>query len=276
MPSSKLSSLLLLTVLFLHSFFVPSTSMMRSHFTTVAGKTILPKLSQLNSPQYHLVLASGSPRRKELLGLMGLKHFEVLVSDFAEDLDKKAFPNPADYCLLTAQKKVEAVIASASQLASAPPNTVVIGADTIVVVDGVVLEKPADDQQAKMMMMMLSGNTHMVHTAVTLYTNALSPGRIQHYASFIETTSVTFADLTEEDMVAYIASGEGRDKAGGYGIQGLGGQLVRGISGCYFNVMGLPVHALSGRLAALLREAEDKASETERERDEGKAGRGEL
>ncbi|RYH28982.1 septum formation protein Maf [archaeon] len=227
-----------------------------SHFTTVAGKTILPKLGALNS-QFNIILASGSPRRRELVGLMGLQHFQVLVSDFAEDLDKKAFANPVDYCLLTAQKKVESVIAN--QLASAPPNTIVIGADTIVVIDGIVLEKPADDQNAKMMMMMLSGHTHLVHTAVTLYTNALSPGRIQHHASFIETTDVTFADLKEEDMIAYIASGEGRDKAGGYGIQGLGGQLVQRICGCYFNVMGLPIHALSSKLADLVHEAEDQA-----------------
>jgi septum formation protein len=239
------------------SLLLSVSAMLRLH-SSLPGKTVLSKLSFLNQ-QCDLILASGSPRRKELLSLMGIQNFRILVSDFAEDLDKKLFATASDYCLQTSRKKVENVIASLGS--SVAKNTIVIGADTIVVVDDIVLEKPADDNDAKRMLLMLNGNTHLVHTAVTIYSNALSGNAVEHYASFVETSQVTFAPLSENDIIAYIATGEGRDKAGSYGIQGLGGQMVQSIQGCYFNIMGLPVHSLSCKLADLIHDIEKKDTE---------------
>lgn len=204
--------------------------------------------------QFNVILASGSPRRKDLLHLMGIASFKVTVSDFAENLDKSSFPSAAAYCQETSRRKVESVVASIGEV---PRNTVVIGADTIVVVDNKVLEKPSDDDDAKRMLTMLSGRSHVVHTAVSLYSNALRPAALQHFDSFVETSSVTFSPLSDDDIAAYIATGEGRDKAGAYGIQGLGGQMVAGLSGCYFNIMGLPLNALSCKLAGLVSAAAD-------------------
>eukprot|EP01039_Chlorochromonas_danica_P005222 gene5222-5753_t len=259
----KVEVVLFLSVVLLASFF--AFGMRRAHQGIRHGSTLLPRLNQLNS-QFHVILASGSPRRKELLNLMGIQNFNICVSDFAEDLDKTSFPSPAAYCQETSRRKVENVIAE--KLQNVSKNTIVIGADTIVVIDGMVLEKPVDDLDAKKMLLMLSGNTHEVHTSVTLYSNALpsSPGhdqpqKLQLFASFVETSKVTFSPLTEADLTAYIASGEGRDKAGSYGIQGLGGQMVESIEGCYFNIMGLPINSLSKHLSELLAAVESNEQE---------------
>ena len=217
------------------------------------GNTILSYIQQLGN--YRIILASGSPRRKELLNLMGIQKFEVIVSNFSENLDMSSFLRPQDYCMATAKEKVKAVAASLTQ--STP--TIVIGADTIVEVDGSILEKPADDTEAKRMMLLLSGKPHHVHTSVVIYSNIATTctamQEITESTSFVETSEVKFIDLAEADIIAYIASGEGRDKAGGYGIQGLGGQMVKSINGCYFNVMGLPINKLSEALAALYKTA---------------------
>lgn len=226
--------------------------MMRRHVSS--SRTILSKLGALNA-SFNVVLASASPRRKELLQVMGINTFSCVPSGFAETLDKSSFATAADYCMKTSEMKVEDVIAT-HFASSCAKNTVIIGADTVVVIDDLVLEKPKDDGDAKRMMLLLSGRTHQVHTAVTVYTNALSEDcSVRQFASFVETTSVTFASLGEDDITAYIASGEGADKAGGYGVQGLGSNLVKSLTGCYFNVMGLPIHALSSTLSDLVHQA---------------------
>lgn len=226
--------------------------------TQRSSSTVLPLLSKLNS-SFKIVLASGSPRRKELLSLVGLPNFTVLTSNFAEDFEKADFPTPQQYCLATANKKVEQVALSLGNL---PDKTLVIGADTIVEIDGMVLEKPEHDSDSRRMLSLLSNRDHYVHTAVVAYSNSWElSGQLQNTLlemkpmfSFVETTRVTFAELTEEDISAYIELGEGKDKAGSYGIQGVGGQFVKSITGCYFNVMGLPVHALSSKLASTFSE----------------------
>ena len=220
----------------------------------MATKSVLPYLSKLHN-ECRVILASGSPRRKELLQLMGIKEFTVLVSNFPENLDIKLY-SPQEYCLHTAQHKIEDVIKQ--YLSDCKEKTIVIGADTIVEIDGHVLEKPKDEQDAKRMISMLSGRQHFVHTSVTIYSNfpRYSPSltNIVHNISFTETTKVNFSALTEADIDAYVVTKEGMDKAGSYGIQGYGGQLVSGVEGCYFNVMGLPVHTLSCNLAKILAE----------------------
>eukprot|EP00981_Chlorochromonas_danica_P015740 scaffold14367_cov250-Ochromonas_danica.AAC.36 len=196
----KVEVVLFLSVVLLASFF--AFGMRRAHQGIRHGSTLLPRLNQLNS-QFHVILASGSPRRKELLNLMGIQNFNICVSDFAEDLDKTSFPSPAAYCQETSRRKVENVIAE--KLQNVSKNTIVIGADTIVVIDGMVLEKPVDDLDAKKMLLMLSGNTHEVHTSVTLYSNALpsSPGhdqpqKLQLFASFVETSKLRRSITTAE------------------------------------------------------------------------------
>jgi septum formation protein len=220
--------------------------------------TVLPHIGRLNGADLQVILASGSPRRKELISLMGITKFEVRVSSFAENLDKSLFSSPQEYCRATAIEKGNDVC---KVLGLLPENTILVGADTIVSIDGSVLEKPTDDADSKRMISTLSGRQHDVHTAVVIYSNFHTTTEknvarpLSLYKSFVVTSGVQFAQLTELDIDAYVASGEGKDKAGSYGIQGLGGQMVESINGCYFNVMGLPIHALSKSLAELLQGA---------------------
>mmetsp|Transcript_290 Transcript_290/g.822 ORF Transcript_290/g.822 Transcript_290/m.822 type:complete len:202 (+) Transcript_290:321-926(+) len=189
-----------------------------------------------------VVLASGSPRRRELLQhvLPDGINFVVQPSSFAEDLPKG--DDPAEYCAQTAFRKGEDVaklIGDEAQL--------IISADTVVVADGNVLEKPRDAAHATEMLRTLSGATHRVVTGCALFRG----GRRK---SFYETTEVTFSELSDETIAAYVASGEPYDKAGGYGIQGSAGAFVSGISGCYHNVVGLPMNRLAREIAAFLDE----------------------
>lgn len=227
---------------------------MSSAFST-KPLTVLPRLHRIQK-EYKVILASGSPRRKELLEVMGIKNYEVVVSDFPENLDIKSFPHPADYCLQTAIKKVEKVAQALESRSS--ENLLIIGADTIVCLEDQVLEKPKDSVHSKQMVSMLSGKVHSVHTAVVLFSNVYAEDstnrRILLRESFVETTKVQFANLSMEDIEAYVETNEGLDKAGSYGIQGFGGQLVEGINGCYFNVMGLPIHRLSSYLSKFIEE----------------------
>ena len=178
-----------------------------------------------------IVLASASPRRRELLQTAGVE-FTVCVSDAEERIPPGTSPHEA--VMLLAKQKALAV-------AKDRPNDLVIGADTVVVYDGAILGKPADEADAARMLRMLSGRTHTVYTGVCL----VSAGSAE---TFFEQTQVTFYPLTDDEIAAYIATGEPMDKAGAYGIQGRGCTLVRGICGDYFNVVGLPVAALCRRL----------------------------
>jgi len=179
-----------------------------------------------------LVLASASPRRAELLRDAGFQ-FIVHPPDVDESLISDETPQA--YVVRLAATKLESARRSHR-------DAIVIAADTAVVVDGVVLGKPDDDRQAAEMLRRLSGRTHEVLTGVAVEGPA---GRTAGIAS----TVVHFTHLTEEDLAWYVASGEPRDKAGGYGIQGLASRFVDRIEGSYTNVVGLPV-ALTVRLIA--------------------------
>ncbi len=178
-----------------------------------------------------IILASGSPRRRELLTQIGLS-FRVVVSDADEDVDK-ALP-PAEQVALISQRKAEAV-------ARLCPDALVIAADTIVALDGAVMGKPHSEAEAVEMLSRLSGKTHEVYTGFTLR-------RGEETLTQTERTPVTFRALSPREIAAYVASGEPMDKAGAYGIQGLGALLVQGIRGDYFNVMGLPLCKLGQAL----------------------------
>ena len=184
----------------------------------------------------HFILASQSPRRRELLGQIGVKNFTILVPEADESYDPSLTPQEivASIC----RKKAEAARALA-----ADDDAIIITADTMVFLDGLRLGKPADEADAARMLRSLSGRTHEVCTGVSI----VQGDKILTEA---ETTAVTFRDLTDAEIAAYIASGDPMDKAGSYGIQGKPALFVSGIRGDYFNVMGLPLH----RLGQMLRE----------------------
>ncbi|KAG5186998.1 inosine triphosphate pyrophosphatase-like protein [Tribonema minus] len=198
-----------------------------------------------------VVLASKSPRRKEIFGLMGLdERLEVIVSEFEEDLRKADFPQPGDYAAATAKFKAAEVAAKVLPARSDNRPTIVVGSDTIVELDGTILEKPDDAQHAFRMLKSLSGRRHLVHSGVAVFTGAC--GSAQPAACWYDTTSVEFLAMSDDEIWAYVESGEPMDKAGAYGIQGLGGQFVKGVEGCYFNVMGFPMSKFGTCLAKLI------------------------
>ncbi len=172
------------------------------------------------------ILASASPRRKELLTLAGVD-FDICVKEVDESVPEGTAPEQA--AVMTAKKKALAVAADY-------PEALVIGADTIVVIGGKILGKPHSEAHAKEMLRTLSGNEHKVITGVCLAKN----GRVY---TFEKTSFVRFYPLSDEEIDAYVASKEPMDKAGAYGIQGKGCLLVESISGDYFNIVGLPVAA---------------------------------
>ncbi|OAE21697.1 hypothetical protein AXG93_1275s1080 [Marchantia polymorpha subsp. ruderalis] len=182
----------------------------------------------------YIVLASASPRRAELIQGLGLKA-AILPSTFAENLDISSFPCPGDYAVATAKEKALEV---SKKVQNGILADLVIGADTVVELDGSVLEKPADVKDAFRMLSSLSDPVS---------------GRQPLVRAFWEETQVEFAKLENEAISAYIDSGEPMDKAGGYGIQGIGGSFVKGIQGCYFNVMGFPVHRFSEEVDSLIK-----------------------
>jgi septum formation protein len=182
----------------------------------------------------NLVLASGSPRRRELLALAGLA-FEVCPPKVLEAVDPAL--SPSELARALAAQKARAV-------ALARPGACVLGADTLVALNGQILGKPPDEARAAATLRLLSGKTHSVHTGVCL----LWGGQTR---CFSQETRVTFYPLTEEEIAAYVATGEPMDKAGAYGIQGRGGLLVKKIAGDYWNVVGLPLAAVARALRAL-------------------------
>ncbi|ELY4522913.1 TPA: septum formation inhibitor Maf [Cronobacter turicensis] len=172
-----------------------------------------------------LYLASGSPRRQELLGMLGVT-FERLVPGVEEQ--RAPLEAPQDYVTRLARDKARAGVALAAR------DLPVLGADTIVVLNDDVLEKPRDAAHAAEMLRRLSGQTHEVMTAIALADK-------QRVRERLVMTRVTFRALTAQDIAAYVESGEPMDKAGAYGIQGLGGCFVRRIEGSYHAVVGLPL-----------------------------------
>lgn len=173
-----------------------------------------------------LILASGSPRRRELLAQLGYQ-FDILVPNVEEA--QQSDETARQYVERLSRDKAQAGLAMAQQ------DAVVIGSDTIVVQDGLVLEKPSDFADARRMLLHLQANRHQVMTAVTVATS-------QHYHSVVVTTDVWFKALSEEEIEQYWQSGEPCDKAGSYGIQGLGGRFVTRLEGSYYAVVGLPLY----------------------------------
>ena len=181
-----------------------------------------------------LILASKSPRRRDLVRLLG-HEVECTVSTVEESRIEGESPN--DHVTRLSLLK-------ARDVGSRLDEGIVIGSDTIVVVDGDVLEKPADEEEAVAMLLRLAGRPHRVFTGFALY-NALTGAYVTGY----ETTRVTMRRFDRDLAERYVATGEPMDKAGAYGIQGYGAVLIEGISGCYFTVMGLPMERLMAALA---------------------------
>ena len=202
-----------------------------------------------------LVLASASPRRRDLLGWLGAE-FTAIATD-GEEQDHPAPPSIlaalpdcpvplATHPTLLAWRKVDAACADA-------PNSVIIGADTIVVLGGDVLGKPRDPEHARAMLRRLSGRTHTVYTGLAVMRPGVgiesqassSLSSLQPLAASLQldlvASDVTIADLSEAEIADYVATGEPMDKAGAYGIQGLGGRLVHAVFGSYTCVVGLPL-----------------------------------
>ena len=182
-----------------------------------------------------IVLASQSPRRRELLERLGLP-FRTLVPDIDERMDRPL--PPAELVAVISAEKARAAQALAG------PEAIVIAADTVVALDGAVLGKPAGEADAARMLSALAGRTHHVYTGLTVL-------RGERVRTVSEETAVTFRPLTEQEIAAYVRTGEPLDKAGAYGIQGYGALLVEGIRGDYYNVMGLPVCRLGLLLGEL-------------------------
>ncbi|KAM4608586.1 putative bifunctional dTTP/UTP pyrophosphatase/methyltransferase protein isoform 2-T2 [Polymixia lowei] len=189
-----------------------------------------------------VVLASASPRRLEILTNVGLR-FEVVPSWFKETLDKRCFKAPYEYAVETAKQKALEV-AKRMPFKHLKTPDMVIGADTIVSVDGLILEKPVDKDDAYRMLSKLSGKEHSVFTGVAIVLCQKKENEEIDYQmiDFYEETKVKFADLSEDMLWEYINSGEPMDKAGGYGIQALGGMLVEYVHGDFLNVVGFPLN----------------------------------
>jgi septum formation protein len=179
----------------------------------------------MTSPR--VILASQSPRRRELLTLVGIPHTVQ-----PADIDESYLPGeePAAHAQRLAREK--AMVAAAGD-----PDAVVIGSDTIVVVDGDVLGKPRDEAHAAQMLTRLSGRSHVVMTGIAVRWRG-------EERSAVEMVGVTFHALTVQDIQAYIATREPMDKAGAYGIQGFGATIVERVDGDYFAVMGLPLQRM--------------------------------
>jgi septum formation protein len=205
---------------------------------------VLPSLSA-----WRVVLASASPRRVELLTkLLGpTTTFEVVPSTFPEDLDKAAFPSAAAYAEENARRKAMEVWGrlSSSSAPSGTPLLLVIASDSVVEAGGEILEKPKDVDQARRYLRLLSGAQHRVISGVCI----VHSGGVRAFAA---TTEVHFEALPDSLVEAYIASSEPYDKAGGYGIQGVAGSFVTGIVGCFYNVMGFPLHRVAAELRSIV------------------------
>ncbi len=181
-----------------------------------------------------VLLASASPRRRQLLELIGIAH-DVVPADIDESV--RAHELPGAYAERLAREKSQTVSRSF-------PEALVIGADTTVVLDGAVLGKPRDTADAARMLRLLSGRTHQVITAVAAAVGG-------HCESAVENVAVTFRALSDGEIDDYVATGEPMDKAGAYGIQGYGATIVERVEGDYFAVMGLPLQKTT-RLLGLL------------------------
>lgn len=182
-----------------------------------------------------IILASASPRRRQLLAQAGYE-FEVLVSEADEHIEKS---RPEEMVKELSRRKAKAVVDALDRTPGKGDSILVIGADTIVVHKGVVLGKPADEEEAFSMLRSLSADTHQVYTGETMILLKDSGGPLT--VTFAECTDVEMRELSDQEIRDYIASGDPMDKAGAYGIQGKAAVFVSGIHGDYYNVVGLPI-----------------------------------
>ena len=172
----------------------------------------------------HIILASASPRRKEILELADLE-FDVMPSD-AQEITTKTAPN--EVVMELASIKAKDIYKKSEK------QSMIVGADTVVAYQGQILGKPTDEADAKRMLKMLSGQTHEVYTGVCV----IEDGKTK---TFYEETKVTFYEISDEQIDYYIKTGEPMDKAGSYGIQGKAAVFIKGIEGDYYNVVGFPI-----------------------------------
>ena len=207
-------------------------------------------LAKKEKKMYKLILASQSPRRRELLKMLGIE-FDIKVSNCEEIITSS---EPAQVTMelakqkalavandLVKQKAFETEIAAASD-AKNEENIIIIGADTVVAADGEILGKPKDKDDARRMINKISGTSHQVYTGVALV--LVKGDKAACIDLFAEKTDVEVCEMSNQEIEDYINSDEPYDKAGGYGIQGIFGKFVSGIRGDYNNVVGLPVHRL--------------------------------
>ncbi|CAO3648829.1 unnamed protein product [Mucor fragilis] len=205
----------------------------------------LPVLNNLSKKK--IVLASASPRRREILTDMGLD-FSVVTTLEPDENDPTAYETRAEYVADTAYMKAKEVFERCQQDHKLPTADIVIAADTVVVKDECVLEKPRDKEHALAMLQQLNGQSHYVLTGVQImYKINDKVERIE----FVERTQVQFSQIDPEIIQAYVDSGEPFDKAGGYGIQGQASLFVESIHGDYWNVVGLPKNHLFRELSKL-------------------------
>ncbi len=192
-----------------------------------------------------IILASGSPRRKELLAQIGLS-FTVRVSEADEHTEKM---KPERLVCILSERKAQAVWKELTQ--EEKKESILIGADTVVAVDDRILGKPADEAEAFQMIKLLQGRSHQVYTGVTILQQgdqqepeALESTESVQKKQFFEKTDVLVYPMSEEEITAYVKTGEPLDKAGAYGIQGSFAAYIKGINGDYSNVVGLPIGRL--------------------------------
>ena len=198
-------------------------------------------LAKKEKKMYKLILASQSPRRRELLKMLGIE-FDIKVSNCEEIITSS---EPAQVTMeLAKQKDFETEIADvrAASDAKNEENIIIIGADTVVAADGEILGKPKDKDDARRMINKISGTSHQVYTGVALV--LVKGDKAACIDLFAEKTDVEVCEMSNQEIEDYINSDEPYDKAGGYGIQGIFGKFVSGIRGDYNNVVGLPVHRL--------------------------------
>ena len=188
----------------------------------------------------HIILASTSPRRQELIGALRIP-FEIMPSDADEDTPYGWEPSMIVETL--ALRKADAVY---RKLSESDSNAVIVGSDTIVVLEGDILGKPADNKDAVRMLSMLQGRTHKVYTGVACVDALTGRSIVRH-----RKTTVNMKPLNDDQIMSYVRSGEPADKAGAYAIQGLGASIVDSIEGDYFNVVGLPISLLSDMLSEM-------------------------
>lgn len=177
-----------------------------------------------------IILASASPRRKELLTQIGVE-FDIMVSDKETDIDST---DPIKACEKQAMQKALDIEEKAAL--KYKEDHIIIAADTIVALEGSILGKPKDKEEARLMLEKISGKKHKVYTAVCVFNS-----RLKTHKSFVEETAVEVAELSKKDIDFYLSKDEAYDKAGAYAIQGLFSRYIVGIEGDYYNVMGLPV-----------------------------------